>query len=213
MAFAVLNEDFFIAMIFTGSWRQHSAALKYVRKVLDLSGDAEIRFSREPEVMKAIIHPPGTGYSFHEKITKLWSWLEMIGQLDEPSRRVVCHGPDGNGGGVAACSISRRPGSYDHSTHDELKRAGAPKTKDKVPVFHFVILRVDGSSIRLHPTLNKCICETFQLAGHDPDVGTPLRGLGNSDGKGTFAIFKKIGTQQDLHFDAQKGNGLWPNKR
>ena len=33
MPFAVLNDDFFIAMIFTGSWRQHSAALKYSRKV------------------------------------------------------------------------------------------------------------------------------------------------------------------------------------
>ena len=80
----------------------------------------------------------------------------------------------------------------------------------KLPVWDFVILRADGTATRLHPDWAKTYIETFAPQGYEDPVMEPAKGLGKSDGPGTYRWYKEvIGTMKYLRFDANRkgGNG------
>ena len=126
----------------------------------------------------------------------------MVAQLTDESIRIAVKGVDGRSRGLVGCSFALRPGSYDHKRHHQM--GGKNKDSPKLPIWDFVLRRDDGSALRLHPQWSTNKVETYPAEGHTVPVEPPARGLGASDGKGTFKAFKVIGTQAMLKFDGLK---------
>jgi len=184
---------------FTGNYKQHNAALKWFRRV-QADEPNDLHFSNtEKAAVAAIIKDKGMDYDFDETRRVVWSWFEMVAQLDDESMAYVVNGPDNRSGGLTGCWFSARPGSYDHKGHHQLKHEGKPKRDARLRVWDFLLVRADGSSVRLHPQWSTTTVESFPGEGHTTEVEPPARGLGESDGPGTSA-----GTQRNLKFDALK---------
>ena len=124
----------------------------------------------------------------------------MVAQLDDDSLTYVVDGDDPNNrsGGLRGCSLSLRGGSYDH------KRQVQVHQDEKMREWDFLLVRENGSSIRLHPNWNDRKVKTYKREGHTTEVEPPARGLGQSDGPGTFKHYREIGNERTLRFDAQK---------
>ena len=71
-------------------------------------------------------------------------------------------------------------------------------------VWDFVLIRSDQSGVRLHPQWSTPKVESYAGEGHAQEVEIPQRGLGESDGPGTYKHFKTEGSQRTLRFDARK---------
>ena len=131
----------------------------------------------------------------------------MIAQLDDDSIVTLCTGLDGRSCGLVDCTFEPRPNSYDHKRQYSLKpteKGDLARAGVKLPIWDFVIYRDDGSRIRLHPQWSTMKVETYTAAGHDEPVQPPAKGLGQSDGPGTFKYYKDTGCQMMLRFDASK---------
>ena len=84
----------------TGSYRQHSAALKYFR---DQTEDPDDPFNSPhrvfdnlaPAEVATVIWGKGPNWSFDRNRMVKWSWTEMIAQLDVPSMDIVVTGGGG----------------------------------------------------------------------------------------------------------------------
>ena len=101
---------------------------------------------------------------------------------------------------TSTCRFESRPNSYDHKRHHEMKEAGRPVTDTKLQVWDVVLLRKDGGGVWLHPQWNGTKVESFKVEGHDEEVRIPNAGLGRSDGRGTYNLYKEIGNQRTLRF-------------
>ena len=143
---------------------------------------------------------------------KLWSWHEMVAQLDPASMWVVVEGTDGRSGGLVACTFAIRPNSYDHKRSHMLKETTGRAPNVRLPVWDFVLHRDDGTGLRLHPRWSppgkgkkskksRPEVETFELGGHAAPVPVPDAGFGRSDGRGTYRWQKEMGPQEPLRFD------------
>ena len=133
-------------------------------------------------------------YDFDENLCHGWSWFEMVAQLDAESMAFVVNGADGRSCGLVSCSFALRPNSHHHKRHHQLQ----------VRVWDFVLTRVDGSAVRLHPQWSTTAVESYAVEGHAEEVEIPAHGLGESDGPGTYRHFKDVGTQRMLKFDGTK---------
>ena len=106
-----------------------------------------IRFSTTQEAaVAAIVHPPGMKYSFVEDDMREWSWWEMVAQLDQESLAYVVEDGDSNRG-LVACEFRLRTGSYDHNRQVQLR----PRHSPQLRCWDFVLIRSDGTAVRLHP--------------------------------------------------------------
>ena len=184
---------------FTAGYKQHNAALKWFRQLCESSKVETMRFSNEvPTEVPEIIHHKGVTFEWNAVERTTWSWMEMVAALDEASMEVVVKGADGRSGGLTGCSIESRRNSYDH------KRA--VQTKEHLPIWDFVLHRNDGTAIRVHPQWSTTKIETFGAIGHEHPVDPPRKGVGKSDGPGTFRRYKNEGNRHTLRFDAEKAN-------
>jgi hypothetical protein len=211
----VLCVNDFVAIPVTSHYKQHSAALKYFRmiseaEVADPWQAAPMAFDTSSTFMNIgkIDHPKGMDYCFLEEKVK-WHWTELIAQMDMESIILVCRGPEKRSGGVTHCSFQLRPNSYDHKRQHKNSISGATSLVEgafdgKLPVWDFVIHRDDGTGIRLHPAWKSPKIETFDIAGHIGSVQPPNRGLGKSDGRGTYKYYKDVGNEYTLRFDTWK---------
>ena len=180
---------------FTAGARWHNAALKWFRDSCERDGVAQIIFSNQTKAAVAdITHPKGMDYSFDESKTWQWSWWEMVAMLDHGSREYVV-GLD-RSGGLVACRFEPRPNSYDHKRH----HAGQGTPDTKMRIWDFVLIRKDGSGVRLHPAWKTTKVESFAVEGHEEEVPIPSKGLGKSDGPGTYRAYKDIGSDRTLRF-------------
>ena len=201
LAREVFDLDFFERFtVFTGSYKQRNAALKYFRDVCERENSDGFRFSnQEKAAVAAIVHPKGMSFEFDGDDMREWSWLEMVGQLDRESLAYVVEDGD-RSRGLVACEIRWRPGSYDHKRHHEKRLAERPEEHITLPVWDFVLIRSDQSGVRLHPQWSTPKVETYAVEGHETEVRIPTRGVGESDGPGTYKHFKVIGCQRMLRF-------------
>ena len=192
---------------FSANYQQHNAALKWFRHRLENSANrpARLFFSNtEPTPVAGIVKGAGMDWDFAENRSHDWSWFEMVAQLDAESMAFVVNGAEGRSCGLVSCSFALRPNSYDHKRHHQLRVAGTPKKDAKVRVWDFVLTRVDGSAVRLHPQWSTTDVESYAVEGHAEEVEIPAHGLGESDGPGTYRHFKDLGTQRRLKFDGTK---------
>ena len=179
-----------------GHWKQHSAALKWFREFCERGRDDEGFALSNSYVhsVAAIVHPAGVGYSFVEDDVREWSWHEMVAQLDRESLEKVVHDGD-RSRGLVGCEFRPRRNSYDHA-----RQVQPNASQEQLPDWDFVLVRSDGSAVRLHPDWKKPNIQTFRVAGNEEPVELPKRGMGKSDGKGTFRKYRILGKVDSLRF-------------
>ena len=196
---------------FTAACSQHNGALKFFRSreewVDDPFQSPSLEFhASAPTAVAVINHPKGMAWTFTGE-WRQWSWHEMIAQLDDDSMKKVVTGFEGRSGGLVGCSFAIRPGSYDHKRHNMLIKT-ATNSEQKLPIWDFVVHREDGAGIRLHPQWKGTVVETIEELGHaEASVVVtvpPRRGLGRSDGPGTYKKYKDIGITEKMRFDSSK---------
>ena len=93
----------------------------------------------------AIIHPPGTGFTFDHADMRCWSWWEMVAQMNEESIQYVVEDGDCRRG-LVGCEFRRRTGSYDHK-----RQVKTPGQGPRLREWDFILRRSDGTAVRLHP--------------------------------------------------------------
>ena len=125
---------------FNGSYRQHSAALKYFREAREDSTNPFnplriLRFNNDaPVQIPTIRWGKGPQWAFDDTKMVTWSWKEMIAQLDENSMRIVVYGGDNSrSSGIIGCYCAPRPHSYDHKRHTMLLTKEGEQRDVKLP--------------------------------------------------------------------------------
>ena len=103
-----------------------------------------------------------------------------------------------------SCEFSVRGNSYDHARHHMLKTAKKPYDKPQLRSWDFVLIRDDGTGVRMHPAWSSTKIATFDVEGYDEEVAPPEHGLGKSDGPGTYRHYKNLGAGRELRFDPSK---------
>ena len=88
-----------------------------------------------------------------------FSWHEMVAQLEPESLEKVVQDGDPNRG-LVGCEFRPRRNSYDH------KRQVQPNApQEQLPDWDFVLVRSDGSAVRLHPDWKSPKSPTFAVDG------------------------------------------------
>ena len=191
---------FFMSILHSeGEYCQHSAALKWLRKMCEDREYHEgiVLSSSHKTAVAAIIHQRGTEYTFNYEDMRCWYWWDMVAQMDEESIKYVVEGGDSTRG-LVGCEVRKRTGSYDHSR--QVKRLGQGSRLTK---WDFVLKRSDGTAVRLHPEWSSNKILTLAVEG-EGETEIPRNGLGMSDGRGTFRHYKEVGQQRILKF-ARRG--------
>ena len=70
----------------------------------------------------------------------------------------------------------------------------------------FLVIRDDGSSLRLHPEFKTTKANAYAGEGHASEVALPSSGKGGSSGKGTFQAYQNADVRRKVRFDAKKTN-------
>ena len=79
-----------------------------------------------------------------------------------------------------------------------------------LPMWDFALTRPDGTGLRLHPQWSKRKVFVYPLDGHPNPVEPPRKGLGKTDGKGSFQRYLTLDLVKVLSFDAKKEPVLVP---
>ena len=127
--------------------------------------------------------------------------------------KVVCGPGRDRSRGLVSCEICACPNSHDHNRQAKRVRDGARGQTVRLQRWDFLLLRDDGSGIRLHPEWSSTKFRVYELDPRSDPVPPPGKGLGKSDGPGTFARYKGVGVQTQGRFDASKGSHLPPRWR
>ena len=71
-------------------------------------------------------------------------------------------------------------------------------------MWDFLIIRDDGSGIRIHPEWTKTKVRTVPHHGPSSEMETPPWGFGTSAGEGSFQRYLRHGVDGTVRFDANK---------
>ena len=189
---------------FTGNYKQHSTALKWFRQILELNNESGKVFSNtEPEQIAHINHPKGTDFFFDSTRMHAWRWQEMIALLRAEDLAYVVCGESGSRGLRHCCVAPRK--SYDHKRHHADKSSGSQSGQTRLLlIWDFIMVRDDGSAIRLHPNWSNTKVETFDAPPGLEDFELPRTGKGGTSGPGTFKYFQSKNAHKVLRFEASK---------
>ena len=209
------------AAAWNGNYKQHNAALMWRRQKLEESNAFLVFDTAVAESIPCIIkdkkagqHQDNTDWSFSDTEETKWLWLEMVAQLDQATMELVVCGPGGDRSrGLVSCQICACPNSYDHNRQAKRVRDGAGKQTVCLQRWDVLLLRDDGSGIRLHPEWSSTKFRVYEFDPRSDPVPPPGKGLGKSDGHGTFARYKGVDMQTQGRFDASKGSHLPPKWR
>ena len=124
--------------------------------------------------------------------------------------RILVCGPEERSRGLTGCYIAPRPNSIDHKRLHKIHTATGQAQNLKLPVWDFVVMREDGTAVRLNPPRSHTKVECCALNGPSETIHPPPRGLGQSWVRGTYRWYMDHQTMQSLKFDPSKGKGLYP---
>ena len=149
----------------------------------------------DPLDIGVLVRDTGMEYSFAPNATQPWSWRQMLAALD-PSCMAAIVGTEEQGGIV---SVTCEPlwDAYDSKRHHAAKKAKPPRPYPKdapVPVWDFVVTRLDGSAVRFHTsqTHNKVeIAAVTARPNYPTNDMAPPKGRGESTGRGCYTFYKK----------------------
>ena len=195
----VLDLTFFQQSVAVPPWKEHSAALKWLR----FKHKSVERFKLPPQIEKEKIqHFEGPSYAFYEGVKEPWSWVSMVASLDTESMQYVVTN-EGRSRGLCCCYFSPRPKSYDHQSAAAARKKGIDVVL-KPQSWDLLLTRDDGSAVRLHPEWSKTKFNAYPEEGPATEMPTPKKGFGKSAGRGSFKAYKNDGVEKILRFDAQK---------
>ena len=200
---------------FTGSYRQHNAALVYFRTKRENLNDPFLShglvFPNDKPVEVATVYwDKGGGWGFDETKMVPWSWKELVAQLDTDSIRIVVQGENRLSCGLVRCYVAPTPHSYDHTRHAKLRSEGRPLVHTRLPVWDFVIERDDGTAVRLEPQPSTPNVQTFEHEGSAVAEEPPLQVYGWGWGRKSYTYYKNAQMGAMLKFDTLKGTLLPP---
>ena len=180
-------------------WELNNTALKSIRDCGEdppgypkmPPGYGKELFDRDPFPIQTLRRTKGMHYELVDPVQP-WSWRGMLNGFSDPTLvRVV-------GPGITGICCMPMHGTYDHARRNAAKELGivfddlsegaayeGPRRDAPVPVWDFVVTRVDGIRVRFHPQLTtKKMGISDWLMPMERDG--PAAGPGKSDGKGTF---------------------------
>ena len=210
---------------FSAHHQQHNAALKWFRMQTEKDSapvSEQTSHRLEPQcTIGQIDHQKGVDYSFDLEAKVPWSWMEMVAQMTDDSIEYVCKGPSGRSGGLMHADFSVRPGSYDHKRHHQDYRRGQPdrsrgqtdragRSGEPAAVlgqWDFALHRADGSVLRVHPNWKGTKIASMEMPpdADYAEMPLPKKGVGRSDGRGTFSHYKNFNVSKDkIRFDPNK---------
>ena len=117
--------------------------------------------------MATTLKGKGMAYSYDDtRQTPCSCCVQISAQFDSESMAYVVNGPDNRSRGFRQCWFAGRPVSCDHKRRHQLKHEGKPMRDAHLRVWDFLIVRADGSSVRLHPQWSTTDVGTFAGEGH-----------------------------------------------
>ena len=199
--------------------KKYNEALKHLRSFAsDINDGKDIRLPDfRPIAISPIIHDKGISWlTDPDGTATAFSWREMVAHIDDEERKykedtatalelVV-------GSGVRECWFKNDPNVYDHQMCQHKTRAELRSMTERgetEKVWDFVIVRIDGSEIAIHPSFKKNEISyrevkkpNASLCRTGPPV-VPKRGQGQSDGHGTFKTMKRNMHDFKLKFNVE----------
>ena len=125
------------------SYRQHAAALKYLRDTSEPKGIDYVPLSSTKAHFVPQMILVGNIYHFRRDVLMIpWVWMEMVAQLDETGIQTVL----GGSRGFVSCGVEKTD-TVDH----QRQKSRAPGAPDELKVWDFKLVREDGAHVFLHP--------------------------------------------------------------
>ena len=140
----------------------------------------EVDLTTQEELRIGVLHrTKGMAYTFVENEYQVWKWRVMLATLaDDELEQAV-------GFGVAKITRAPLQGSYDHARHHAARLGEGPKFTGQAPIWDFLVTQADGTVVRFHPQQTKRRIKVASTTAPPPSE-PPRRGLGQSDGRGTY---------------------------
>ena len=165
-------------------WVMHNTALKTIRDQNEDNGSPKVwgvdLTQCETYPIMTLVRGEQEMYTLTEPWTP-WSWRKMLHALNDKSLEQVV------GTGIVRITCEPIPDTPDGKRLRAARKHGQPYPEGaRVPVWDFVITRVDGSKVRFHPDWKK---KTFSVApwGFQGLQGQGQGGAqGKSEGKGSY---------------------------
>ena len=157
-------------------------------------------FNEDPFLIKTLVRSHGMDYELTDHLQP-WSWRSMLKGMQRPTmERIV-------GEGIVDIGVEAIDGSYDHKRRHAARQLGKPfADQAPVPVWDFVVTRVDGTSVRFHTsqTTNKV---DIHEVGRPFETEGPAAGKGKTDGRGTYKRMIRSSYGETGAFIQPKGKG------
>ena len=170
-------------------WTLNNAALKYIRDTNERPPGnpvvVEVDLTTQEELRIGVLHrTKGMAYTFVENEDQVWKWRVMLATLaDDELEQAV-------GFGVAKITRAPLQGSYDHARHHAARLGEGPKFTGQAPIWDFLVTQADGTVVRFHPQQTKRRIKVASTKAPPPSE-PPRRGLGQSDGRGTYQRYAR----------------------
>jgi hypothetical protein len=174
---------------FTDTYQQHNAAGKYFRYLLTEENWPDLDFDGNSAVAVChIVHEDKSpAFKIDESEQRAWNWLELVAQLDGPSRAKVF----GQSSALLSCSFAFRDG----------------KVATGLPVWDFIIHRADGTAIGLHPEWAKTKIPSRELnaPSEEPEQRpNPAAVAAKGKARPTFKVYRNCLGNLTLRFDPNR---------
>ena len=130
--------------------------------------------------MRSMLHArKGTRYEFSEdpSHTDQWSWRHFLSRIQAPPPAWIEHG-------IARVACVPIPESYDHNRAANHKGSFGPEVKP--PIWDFLVEAGNGEEVFLHPRWGSSKIEIRKHGGQKNLAAVPKKGIGKSDGPGTY---------------------------
>ena len=166
-------------------WHLNNTALKSIRDSNEYprgfpSVEKVDLFETDPFYILTLKKLPKTEYEMMLP-WQPWSWRKFLNAFTDDTLEDIV------GGGVTEFVCMPIPNSYDHKRWHAAIQERKPYPEDApVPVWDFVVTRIDGTKKRIHPSLQgkkNCKVSSWDF---DYEKSGPKAGKGKSDGQGTF---------------------------
>jgi len=188
---------------FTGTYHNHNATLKWFRHTQEstenpFASPQKVFDAREAEDVPVCVHGIRAKFGFDASRTVKWDWKEMVAQLRDHDIVDVVRD------GLVGCVLAVRPNSYDVARHySDRKDHGLRQQEVQKPVWDFVLMRRNGTGLRLHPSWTKRQVPVWDVEPHREEI-VPGKGLGRPDRPKCFQWHLKKDCEWRVHFDHKK---------
>ena len=180
------------------SYRQHNAALKWFRELLQHSDEHAVVFPNIDLDLPACVHEHGMNYNWNYDDMQQWCWLDCVSQLTCASMKILVQGTENRSRGIVQCAIAHTD-KDDYKRHHAMKTMGVDTSRMIFREWHFISTRDDGSTCALRPNWSNTRVQLYTAVKQSEE--THANNWGGRKEPGTYKYFKMHGVDQHLRFD------------